>query len=188
MKKLFVATAMAMAVLSAQATSFTVDARSNSSTGGIGLDTIALATGQSFAVLASATDLWSSGPLPRYSNANGLISDLTATGADESGLVAGTVIGQNWGSHTQNGFTAAYGQLVGLVGSQYFALDTSSGGTAASAGTLKLFYWDSNAGDNTGSIAVNVSAVPEPETFAMLLAGLGLIGLVKRRKLAKDLA
>ncbi|RZT11313.1 PEP-CTERM protein-sorting domain-containing protein/MYXO-CTERM domain-containing protein [Duganella sp. CF402] len=31
---------------------------------------------------------------------------------------------------------------------------------------------------------INVSAVPEPETYAMLLAGLGLIGLARRRKQA----
>jgi hypothetical protein len=27
-----------------------------------------------------------------------------------------------------------------------------------------------------------VTAVPEPETYAMLLAGLGLVGLVRRRR------
>ncbi|CDG81543.1 FxDxF family PEP-CTERM protein [Janthinobacterium agaricidamnosum] len=32
--------------------------------------------------------------------------------------------------------------------------------------------------------AVNVSAVPEPETYAMLLAGLGLLGFVVRRRKA----
>ncbi|HEX5343748.1 MAG TPA: PEP-CTERM sorting domain-containing protein [Duganella sp.] len=31
---------------------------------------------------------------------------------------------------------------------------------------------------------INVSAVPEPETYAMLLAGLGLVGLARRRKQA----
>jgi hypothetical protein len=29
---------------------------------------------------------------------------------------------------------------------------------------------------------LNVPAVPEPETYAMLLAGLGLVGLARRRK------
>lgn len=29
---------------------------------------------------------------------------------------------------------------------------------------------------------LNIPAVPEPETYAMLLLGLGAIGLVKRRK------
>jgi hypothetical protein len=31
---------------------------------------------------------------------------------------------------------------------------------------------------------INVSAVPEPETYAMLAAGLGLLGFMARRKKA----
>ena len=39
-------------------------------------------------------------------------------------------------------------------------------------------------GDNIGALLdnVNVTAVPEPETYAMLLAGLGLMGFVARRR------
>jgi len=43
----------------------------------------------------------------------------------------------------------------------------------------------SNAGgDNIGMLLdnVNVAAVPEPETYAMLLAGLGMVGLMVRRR------
>jgi len=174
--------ALVLSTAGAQAATYNVDALANSSTGGTALSTITLAAGESFTVLAGIADLWSAGPLPRYSNANGLTANLFATGADESGATVGTLIGQNWNSYTQDGFTAAYGQLVGKIGSQYFALGTNSGGTATSAGTLQLFYWDSNGADNFGSIAVNVSAVPEPATYAMLLAGLGLMGLMVRRR------
>lgn len=59
---------------------------------------------------------------------------------------------------------------------------TSYSGTASSAGTLKLFYFDSNNIDNSGSIVANVTAVPEPESYAMLLAGLGLMGAIARRR------
>ncbi|MEB0023222.1 PEP-CTERM sorting domain-containing protein [Actimicrobium sp. CCI2.3] len=38
---------------------------------------------------------------------------------------------------------------------------------------------------NAGQWAVTVSAVPEPETYAMLLAGLGLMGFMSRRKSGK---
>ena len=36
--------------------------------------------------------------------------------------------------------------------------------------------------NNHGQVAVN--AIPEPETYAMLLAGLGLLGFITRRKIA----
>lgn len=37
---------------------------------------------------------------------------------------------------------------------------------------------------NDGYLSVSVSAVPEPETFALMLAGLGLVGVVARRRQA----
>jgi len=43
-----------------------------------------------------------------------------------------------------------------------------------------------DAGFIVSSIAsVTVTPVPEPETYAMLLAGLGLVGFAARRKLGK---
>lgn len=54
--------------------------------------------------------------------------------------------------------------------------------TASNASTLLTFSSVGNG--NSGAVLDNVSvtAVPEPETYAMLLAGLGLIGMVRRRK------
>lgn len=64
--------------------------------------------------------------------------------------------------------------------------------TAASTGLATLsFASAAQAGtpfDNySGAVIdnVSVSAVPEPETYAMLLAGLGLMGFLRRRKAAK---
>jgi PEP-CTERM motif len=39
-------------------------------------------------------------------------------------------------------------------------------------------------GDNVGALLdnVSVSAIPEPETYAMLLAGMGLVGFISRRR------
>jgi hypothetical protein len=58
--------------------------------------------------------------------------------------------------------------------------------TTMPAGTLKLEVWGV-AGDTTTAAAsyagsMNVNAVPEPETYGMLLAGLGLLGWMSRRK------
>ena len=63
------------------------------------------------------------------------------------------------------GETTAVGSYIAQLGTYSFA-----GGSSARA-TL-----------DTASFAVAVSAVPEPETYAMLLAGLGLVGAVARRR------
>jgi hypothetical protein len=38
---------------------------------------------------------------------------------------------------------------------------------------------------HTGDYSVHVTAVPEPETVAMLLAGLGVVGWASRRRAAR---
>jgi hypothetical protein len=43
-----------------------------------------------------------------------------------------------------------------------------------------------NLAGNTGVIGATVAAVPEPETYAMLLAGLGLMGFTVRRRTHKQ--
>jgi hypothetical protein len=65
---------------SAHATSFVVDALHNCTNGGTGFEAISLTTGQAFSVTVDPKDLWNSGPLPRWSNANGQNSALIATG------------------------------------------------------------------------------------------------------------
>lgn len=59
------------------------------------------------------------------------------------------------------------------IGSQTFAYVI---GYNDSAGTASLGDWDDMV------IGVNIAAIPEPETYAMLLAGLGLMGFVARRR------
>ena len=160
-----------------------VDAQGNSSSGGTGYNTgLSFVLGDIFSTSVALTDLWSAGALPRWSNANGLTSDLFATGTDESGEAAGTQIGVNFGIWTQDGFEAPYGALVGKIGTTYKILGTSYDGPAWDTGTLELFYWDSNSGDNRGSIAVSIAAVPEPATWAMMMFGFALAGFAMRRR------
>jgi len=59
--------------------------------------------------------------------------------------------------------------------------------TFASPVTLKAFIFDDNLSDNSGGISLNIArtpdtAVPEPASWAMLIAGFGLIGAVMRRR------
>lgn len=78
-------------------------------------------------------------------------------------------VGNNWAPKTS----------IGLIGTDM----TIKGSTYAyvigyndSAGSATLGDWDDFV------IGVNVAPIPEPETYAMLLAGLGLMGFVARRR------
>lgn len=172
----------------ATTTVYEVKALENSTSGGVGL-AVSVFAGQSFSVSADINDLWNAGPLPRWSNADGLNAVLLSTGlpdvnGDDPAVTAGNKIGDVFVPWTQNGLTAPYGTLVGQWGSgEYFTVGTTYTGTAVD-NTLNLFYFDSNTGDNRGSILATVTAVPEPETYAMLLAGLGLVGFIARRRKA----
>lgn len=189
MKKfLFVASLAAATALSApsQAATFVVDALANSSSGGSALNTgINLATGDVFTVSSSTDDLWSAGALPRFSDADGLDTNQRfATATDDSGEAVGTYIGGDFfGSWSQDGHTANYGSLVGRINGVYQTLGANFSGPAWENGTLELFYWDSNSGDNFGAITFNITAgVPEASTWAMMILGLGGIGAAMRRR------
>jgi len=42
-----------------------------------------------------------------------------------------------------------------------------------------------NYGNRFSDYGVSVTAVPEPETYALMLAGLGVVGFMARRRKAK---
>jgi hypothetical protein len=171
------------AALPAQAATVVVNAQGNSSSGGVGLNTgLAFTAGDLFSTSVALSDLWSAGALPRWSTADGLTGNLFATGTDESGEASGTLIGQNFGTWTQDGFSAPYGALVGKIGNSYQVLGTSFNGAAWDTGTLQLFYWDSNNGDNSNSVSVTIAAVPEPAVWATMLIGFALTGFAMRRR------
>lgn len=179
------AIAVSLIGFSAPSHAVVVDAFANSTSGGTGVATISLAVGQQFTVTASTTDLWSAGALPRWSNADGLTGAvLLATLNDDSGQLPGTIIGPgNFGNYVQNGLSAPYGSLVGQIGNgSFFFIGTNYNGVAAASGTLSLYYFDSNYEDNTGSIVANVSAVPEPSTWAMMILGFVGVGFLAYRR------
>ena len=84
---------------------------------------------------------------------------------------------------------------VGLSQQPIYTFDTTGKSRADMGWTTKSFVFQAVSTQSTLHFAglqdspygvaldnVSVSAVPEPETFAMLLAGLGLIGAAARRK------
>lgn len=175
---------------SALASTVTVDATANSSNAGSGTGAntgLVLSAGDWFQVTVPTTDLWNAGPLKRWSNADGLIVNLFATGTDDSGYAGGTHIGEPFALYTNSGLTAPYGALVGRIGAgAYFLIGTSFLGQANAAGTLSLFYWDSNSGDNSQFITATVNAVPLPAAGWLLLSGLAAFAAFGRRRPAAD--
>jgi hypothetical protein len=188
-KLLAIATAALVAAGTAQASTPVVVDALGDAYGTSGATAVTLHAGEAFTVTVDPADLWSAGALPRWSNADGLTHNLFATGSDESGQAAGTLIGQNWGTYSTADGSFAYGELVGRIGAgPYFAVGTSFSGVASSAGTLTLYYWDSYTADNAGSVTAEVSAVPEPASAALMLAGFAALAGVARRRAAKKSA
>ncbi|MFA5989381.1 MAG: PEPxxWA-CTERM sorting domain-containing protein [Sphingomonas sp.] len=160
-----------------------VSARDNSTTGGTAAATgLSFAAGQRFRITSSTNDLWSAGALPRFSDANGLVANRFATAADDSGQLVGTLIGQNFGSHSQGNLSAPFGSLVAVLGGNQFQLLGANGIFTSQGGPLNLAYFDSNSGDNFGAISFTISAVPEASTWALMIAGFGMVGAGMRTR------
>ena len=174
--------ALAAVFLSASpALSYTVDAFSNSSSGGTGVNTgIALIAGQQFTVTVARPTSGTRAPCRggqmrmvwweifmlqvRMSRSRLSIRSLAKIGAHTPKTVSLLLMAPWW----QN--RQSYHDLLG----------TSFSGLAVNSGTLTLFYWDSLAGDNTNSVHATVNAVPVPA--AVWLLGTGLVGLVALRR------
>ncbi len=96
----------------------------------------------------------------------------------------------NWTSVVNTSSQAAVdGNVAGKVANRGGDITT----TWAAGETLWLRWNDKNDSGNDHALAIDnvtlsvaaVSAVPEPQTYAMLLAGLGAVGFVARRRAAK---
>ncbi|WP_296510213.1 PEP-CTERM sorting domain-containing protein [Rhodoferax sp.] len=85
-------------------------------------------------------------------------------------------------------------QLGASTGFNSFSAFSASNGFNSGANTLEFVVTNlaQRSGNPTGLrvefTASNVTAVPEPETYAMLLAGLGLMGAISRRRAKRNAA
>lgn len=147
----------------------------------------------------------------RYTNA-GTFAAWNPWGANAaSGCNAGGVCSsQGWfdGFNVQAGAnTYVFSSGTGFFSSSALALadatsttmfESINGGSAAAVGSfatlhldtatnVKFYISDSIYSDNAGGVSVTLAAVapvPEPSTYALLLAGLGGVGFVARRRRA----
>ncbi|HWL48217.1 MAG TPA: PEPxxWA-CTERM sorting domain-containing protein [Sphingomonadaceae bacterium] len=122
------------------------------------------------------------------------------TGCDSAGancrqgweLSAGYKIGDTLTTFGDAGGTGNYGPTATpddafyASAEQVFAAGAglySATFTLASAGNVGFYIYDNNVGDNRGGISLSLtSAVPEPATWGLMIAGFGLIGMAARRR------
>ncbi|WP_296509966.1 FxDxF family PEP-CTERM protein [Rhodoferax sp.] len=89
-----------------------------------------------------------------------------------------------------DGSTSVVSATASVVGGNYIALFSDVKNTTISlvggkAYTLKVTGVSTPAPNSLGTVSAfngTVTAVPEPESYAMLLAGLGLMGVVAKRR------
>ena len=86
-------------------------------------------------------------------------------------------------SYSLNSTGGSGGGYVDLLNFTVHNATISEFNHLSSGGTDAYFAADVlNLSGNTGAIGATVAAVPEPESYAMLLSGLGLLGFVARRR------
>jgi len=134
------------------------------------------------------------GPMHAFLYENGVMTDLGTFGGrhleigdiNELGMIVGT--GQPYEEDRYLGFLYAGGELLDLS----TLIDPASGWEIRSATGIndlgQIVGWGCRA-DECSSLLLNlVSPVPEPDTYALLLIGLGLVAGVKRRQARRSTA
>ena len=84
-----------------------------------------------------------------------------------------------------SGFTANFGALVGEDASHFFLIGTGPTILSGLSGEIHVGYWDNFYPDTSGIQTLSITVVPEPSTWAMMLAGfigLGFAALGRSRK------
>jgi hypothetical protein len=73
--------------------------------------------------------------------------------------------------------------FVALTDNMSWTIDFTGTGLTFAAPHLKVLFAGGDVGNGHGSLlSQTIPAIPEPETYAMMLAGLGLLGFVARRR------
>ena len=104
------------------------------------------------------------------------------------GAWAGALLVGNFGDGHINAFDAATHNFLGQVldaGGNPVAIDglwAITPGNGAAAGSTSMLYFSAGPDDESHGLFGVLVAVPEPSTYALMLLGLGAVGLFARRK------
>lgn len=146
---------------------------------------------------ASDPDLGIVPASPAFTSTSGLGGLITAIGAFTDvytfEIAADTTLTTN--AFTSGGFFSAFDEIeysifnsaFDYIGGEVFGPTLSTSSLAVTAGDY--FYVvegiKSEAGPSRYRISASVTPIPEPETYALMLAGLGAVGFVASRRRAK---
>ena len=114
-------------------------------------------------------------------------SFVLALGGTNSGG-SGTETGRAWGGTSNTALQFSGANLFGTVGPlSGVAMSGSTAGTFSPlmspySLTIGVAISRASAGTSTGDLNLQVSPIPEPETYALMMAGLGAMGFVARRR------
>ncbi len=115
---------------------------------------------------------------PLYAVAKDGLVTLAASGYDPDPYMGDTITGYAW---DLNG-DGIYGDLSGTSATTSWASLTGMGLLAGQDYAISLRVSDSKGAYGYTSATLQIAAIPEPETYAMMLAGLGLVGFAARRQ------
>jgi hypothetical protein len=132
-----------------------------------------------------ATDFFSVGTAPQHVSTTATLT-FGGAGASYFGMYLGSPDGYNSITFTGNGVNKTFSgsDLAGAWadGNQGTGLYINFFAAQGTSFTTVTFNSGTNAFETDNHAYLMAAAVPEPETYAMMLAGLALVGLARRRK------
>lgn len=145
-------------------------------------------------VLPSYTQLSTgTGTFDGYINANNLIGNHQAVANGASSATAGNAWAETSSAYGNTGYygnQSGFGDTTGAINSNLNVYTYTANGTSGLTKVVRSQYATTTGFNpyfnmsSTGTLTYTAAAVPEADTWAMLLAGLGLMGFIARRRTA----